>query len=166
MVLISQNAPGLQQCLNKISCYFDKRKLKLNIYKTKILIFNKSGKIIKGYKFIYKGRTIEIAESYQYLGLVFSNNGNFNKAINILREKGRKAVYLYILMRKLSNYNVTLGIKLFHVFILPILTYAFEVWAEYVNDFQTKVPLIYAIDKVFFQLILFTFTVKQIMQNM
>ena len=58
------------------------------------------------YKFIYKGRTIEIAESYQYLGLVFSNNGNFNKAINILREKGRKAVY--ILMRKLSNYNVTL----------------------------------------------------------
>ena len=128
MVLISQNASGLQQCLNKISCYFDKWKLKLNINKTKILIFNKSGKKIKGYKFIYKGRTIETAKSYQYLGLVFSNNGNFNKAINILKEKGRKAVY--ILMRKLSNYNVTLGIKLFHVFILPILTYAFEVWAS------------------------------------
>ena len=116
MVLISQNAFGLQECLNKISCYFDKWKLKPNINKTKILIFNKSGKKIKRYKFIYNGRTIEIAESYQYLGLVFRNNGNFNKAINILREKGRKAVY--ILMRKLSNYNVTLG------------TYAFEVWAS------------------------------------
>ena len=80
---------------------------------------------IKGYKFIYKGRTFEIAESYQYLGLVFSNNGNFNKAINILREKGRKAVC--ILMRK---YNVTLGIKLFHVIILPFITYAFGVWAS------------------------------------
>ena len=82
---------------------------------------------IEGYKFIYKGRTFEIDGSYQYLGLVFSNNGNFNNAVNSLREKGRKAVY--ILMRKLSNYNVTLRIKLFPVFILPIITYAFEVWA-------------------------------------
>ena len=42
---------------------------------------------------MYKENIVEIVNSYQYLGLVFNSNGNFNQAVNVLHDKGRKATY-------------------------------------------------------------------------
>ena len=137
MVLLSESAAGLQNCLNQISDYFKQWKLTVNTDKTKIVIFNKSGHKIKRYKFSYQStrNIIEIVESYQYLGLIFSSNGNFNRALSTLRDKGRKACYA--LNKKIPNCNVKIGIKLFKIIILPILTYGCEVWGpNYLNNLK------------------------------
>ena len=70
MILLSESAKGLQTCLRKLSEYFVQWKLKVNIDKTKIVIFNKGGCKIKRFKFTYKENIVEIVNIYQYLGLV------------------------------------------------------------------------------------------------
>ena len=46
-VLISESAEGLQHALDKIKEFSDKLLLKINTEKTKVMIFNKSGKLLK-----------------------------------------------------------------------------------------------------------------------
>jgi hypothetical protein len=53
IVLISESAKGLQNCLNKLSNYCDICNLSVNIDKSKVIIFNKSGKVIKKDNFKY-----------------------------------------------------------------------------------------------------------------
>ena len=74
MILLSESATGLRKCQSKLSEYFDKWKLQVNIAKTKIVIFNKGGCKIKRFKLMYKENIFERVNSYKYLGLVFNSN--------------------------------------------------------------------------------------------
>ena len=74
MILLSESATGLRKCQSKLSEYFDKWKLQVNIAKTKIVIFNKGGCKIKRFKLMYKENIVERVNSYKYLGLVFNSN--------------------------------------------------------------------------------------------
>ena len=47
LVLISQSKQGLQNALNKLQRYCDKWCLKINVDKTKVMIFNKQGRTLK-----------------------------------------------------------------------------------------------------------------------
>ena len=126
MVLLSESQSGLQMCLNKLNSYCQKWKLTVNTEKTKIMIFNKGGRIIKKSNFLYNNSPLEIVKNYKYLGLVFDCSGNFNQAIHNLNEKGKKA--LYVLIQKVPYSNVPINIKLFNTMVLPILTYGCEIW--------------------------------------
>ena len=60
------------------------------------------------YKNIVEIVTVQTVNSYQYLGLVFISNGNFNQAVNVLHDKGGKATYtllkkILIVMLKLVS---------------------------------------------------------------
>ena len=60
------------------------------------------------YKNIVEIVTVQTVNSYQYLGLVFTSNGNFNQAVNVLHDKGGKATYtllkkILIVMLKLVS---------------------------------------------------------------
>ena len=46
--------------------------------KSKIIIFNKSGKILRDYNFVHKNRKIEIVQSFCYLGIDTSASGSFS----------------------------------------------------------------------------------------
>lgn len=68
LVLLSESESGLQTCLNRISDY-TKWKMKINIKKTKIMIFNKSGKLFRC-EFKLGNQQLLSVRSYVYLGLV------------------------------------------------------------------------------------------------
>ena len=61
------------------------------VKKTKILIFNKSGRVLKGFKFFLNGIELEVAESYQYLGIKVRPSGSFTAAAEELTAKARRA---------------------------------------------------------------------------
>ena len=82
VVIMSETAEGLQGCLDKLKVYSDQWLLDINTDKTKVMIFNKSGKLIKGQYFIGLN-TIDIVNTYTYLGIVFRTSGNFSDAMNI-----------------------------------------------------------------------------------
>ena len=60
MILISSTAEGLHNCLNQLRDYCLKWDLSGNINKSKVIVFNKSGKILKGYKFSPDRKTIDV----------------------------------------------------------------------------------------------------------
>jgi hypothetical protein len=45
--------------------------LSVNTEKTKVMIFNKSGRKLKGYSFMYAQQSIGQASEYKYLGIIF-----------------------------------------------------------------------------------------------
>ena len=47
LILLSESEHGLQRCLDKLSCYAKKWQMRINIKKTKAIIFNKSGKMVR-----------------------------------------------------------------------------------------------------------------------
>ena len=70
------------------------------------------------------------------MGLKKTSTGNFNLAINDLRDKGRRAFYT---IKKTSNIDIPIRIwlKIFKSITEPILLYGSEVWGPLVNqDFE------------------------------
>ena len=77
---VSQSAEGLQNVIDKVYSFYTSLGLQLNSKKTKVIIFNKSGKVLKGYSFLLAGAQIEVADSYQYLGVKLRPSGSFTEA--------------------------------------------------------------------------------------
>ena len=55
LILISSTAEGLHNCLKQLSDYCLKWDFSVNISKSKVIVFNKSEKILKDYKFLLQG---------------------------------------------------------------------------------------------------------------
>ena len=73
-------AEELQNALNEFQMYCFERKLKVNVDKTKLLIFSK-GPMLKT-KFYYNNLVIESVRDFKYLGVVFSRTVLFVKRKN------------------------------------------------------------------------------------
>ena len=82
IVLLSESAQGLQNLLNKLKIFCDKWNLLVNKNKSKVMIFNRSGKILKGHNFVYDGNTVSLVNEYKYLGIIFKPSGSFTEAID------------------------------------------------------------------------------------
>ena len=52
LIIMSEKASRLQSALDKLNTYCDKWDLDINVEKTKIMIFNKSGRMLKQQKFL------------------------------------------------------------------------------------------------------------------
>jgi hypothetical protein len=84
---LSDSAKGLQKSLNILKIYCDKWNLKVNIGKTKAIVFNKSGRTLKGFSFLYEDEPISLTNEYKYLGILFKPSGTFSDAIDYLSKK-------------------------------------------------------------------------------
>ncbi len=132
-VLLSETREGLQQSLEKIKEYCDNWLLKINSDKTKVMIFNKSGRLLKE-KFTLGNEQLENVSSYTYLGLVFVPSGSFNPAMNTLCKKASKAMFK--LRRSINKLNLSpkLSLLLYDTLIRPISMYGSEVWGSFIKE--------------------------------
>lgn len=146
LVLLSKSARGLQTCLERLYHYCSKWSLKVNLSKTKVIIFNKAGKLLSNFHFFYNHQEIEITRKYCYLGIVFNCAGTFADAIERLTDQGRKA--LFKLQQKRLQNHVTTALKLFEVLIVPILSYCSEVWAPLYSSKFSPDNLFQSCDKI------------------
>jgi len=129
LVLFSETATGLQNMLNKLEHYCTKWQLRINLKKTKVMIFNKGGHVIKRFKFTYNSEALELTQKYCYLGIVFTSSGNFNSALDALNDKASKV--LFKIRQFDTRQHLSLTIKLFNNLVVPILRYGCEVWTPY-----------------------------------
>ena len=79
LILLSESEHGLQRCLDKLNVYAKKWQMRINIKKTKAIIFNKSGKIFRS-EFKLGNQPIQVTDSYVYLGITFTPSGSFSLA--------------------------------------------------------------------------------------
>ena len=136
LVILSTSATGLQSALNKLDTYCSTWGLEVNLDKTNILIFNKSGRILKDH-FFFRGSLLKNTNRYKYLGIIFSASGSFCHAVEHLTEQAAKALFK-LKQRHILNNPVT-AIKLFDMLIVPILRYCSEVWGPaYINKLNSS----------------------------
>ena len=134
LVLLSPTPQGLQQSLDLLELYCQNWALTINLQKTKVMIFQKrfrSQDVMP--KFSLGTNHIEYCTHYTYLGIKLSTTGNFNQAINELREKARRAFYA-IKKNLQTDIPIPIWLKLIECVIEPIALYGSEVWGPLVNN--------------------------------
>ena len=75
LVLISESAEGLQNCMDTLSNYCMEWKLHINLEKTKVMVCStRKRKICHG--FYYNSSIVEITDRYNYLVVILHLNGS------------------------------------------------------------------------------------------
>ena len=128
ILLLSQSKEGLQAMLQALNLYAEKNGMSLNIKKTKVMIFNKTGRHIR-MNFQFGQDRLTSTREYKYLGFLITPSGEINSGLKDLKDRAQRA--LFKLKKKMGSTFRTkpsLTIKLFRSLIEPILLYASDLW--------------------------------------
>ena len=125
-ILLAESAEDLQVQLNAFGEYCDNWKMKVNVNKTKIMVYGFE-KLRQNLKFTYKNVDIEIVKQFNYLGVIFTKTCNFDVTKKHLSDKALKAMYEVHKMGRLYKLSVKIQLDLFDKMIKPILLYGCEV---------------------------------------
>jgi Reverse transcriptase (RNA-dependent DNA polymerase) len=133
IALISSSRKGLQHSLTALGTFCDEKKLTVNLKKTQIVVFNdpRSSKAISANEsYVYKGETLDIVDTYTYLGVVFERGSKWalTKKRNITAM--RKA--MFAMMHRIQELKIEsplLQCSLFDALVAPVISYGCEMWA-------------------------------------
>ena len=130
LLLISKSEQGLQNAMNKMADFYSSLKLKININKTKVMIFNKRGLTLdKVYKFNINGQKVEVTDEYKYLGLKMRPSGSMQMAVQELNEKASRAWFgISHMIYKNKRLEVKRALDIFDSLVTPVALYASEFW--------------------------------------
>ena len=128
LIIFSKTENGLKQSLRYLEEYCKLWQLDINVKKSKIMIFNSSGKKLKSDRYLLQGHTLEITDSYCYLGIDFTPSGSFRHTQKNLREKAQKAMFPLYSVISQFNISISHSLNLFQTFVNPAL-YNAENWA-------------------------------------
>ena len=126
-VILSESESDLQAQLDAFHEYCLTWKLKVNIDKTKIVIFG-SGLTPQNLSFKYNGSEVEVVKNFNYLGIIFSKTGNFNLAKKRLVDKAVVSMYEVLKLGRKHNLSIKCILSLFDKMVKPILLYVCEIW--------------------------------------
>jgi hypothetical protein len=112
-----------------LKLFGNKWNLSVNTEKTKVMIFDKSGRELKGYSVMYAQQSIGQASEYKYLSIIFKPSGSFPYATDQQSKKACKAMFCIQKYLLSDNMNIYGHIKLFNACVQPILLYCSEVWS-------------------------------------
>ena len=123
-MLISTSQLGLNNSLDKLSDFCSGWDVELNYKKSQVIIFNTTGRVLRGYTFTYRGKPLQIVKTYFYLGIDFFSSRSFPIG-HSNAEKARKAMSpLLSIIPDSQICKKSLG--LFNSFIRPITLYNLE----------------------------------------
>lgn len=131
----------LECSLNSAQKYFRKWKIKVNHEKTQAIIFpfNNSPKRIPSLHLEIEGVTVNVKDNIKYLGLIIDKKLNFKLHINYVCEKAIKCGRaLFPLLNRRSCLNNTNKLLLYKMCILPLMSYACQIWFEKAAKSNTK----------------------------
>ena len=153
LLLVSQTATGLQNCIDKMSDFYKGLELKINIKKTKVMIFNKRGiKMDKKFSFSIKNARLEITDQYQYLGLKLRPSGSMNLAVQELCDKASRAWFgISNLIFKNNRMDVDKALGIFDSLVTPVATYGSPLWLPYIlpqNSFKSAESILDSWEKL------------------
>ena len=129
ILLVSHSIQGLQNQINILRLQSQKLGLNINTTKTQIVVFRKGGRLAKLEKWFYGNTELKIVNSYKYLGLDFTTRLSFNNATRPFIAKAKQSCYeINKSLNSLNCYSLDVFTKLFDSKVLPVLSYASEVW--------------------------------------
>ena len=139
-VLLAESVDDLQEQLNCLSEYCNLWKLKVNVDKSKVMVFTK-GRLPNNVTFTYNDIVLDIVNEFNYLGVIFTNTGNFSKAKKANVDKATRAMYDILKQGRIHNLSIDCQLDLFDKIVQPILLYGCEVWGYGNNKVIERVHL-------------------------
>ena len=130
MALLSLCSEGLQYSLNKLCTYCNKWKLEVSTIKTKVMTFNSSGRLLKGYRFYYNGISLEQVKEFKYLGTTFSASGSHQLPKEKPRKQANKAYFPMLKALHKIEFDAVPSLHLFDTLLTLILNYNCEVLSQ------------------------------------
>ena len=128
LVLMSTSEEGLQRLLNALQIFCENRRLRVNLVKTEVVVFETQRQECS--IFTYSGHPLTRSDSFKYLGLWFeATKEGFAKSLGEHLEAARKT--MNNMLRRCAQISLTCPrriCKLFDALVLPILSYGCEVW--------------------------------------
>jgi hypothetical protein len=142
VALLSLSPVGLQNQLNILENFCSQIQLEINVQKTKIMVFRKGGVLSKHEQWYLYNEKVEIVNQYCYLGYIFTPSASPKIGTSQLVKKSKKAM---IALTNAFKHNREMTreayFKIFDGKILPILTYASEIWGVNRLDNVEKIHL-------------------------
>ncbi|OXA59193.1 LINE-1 retrotransposable element ORF2 protein [Folsomia candida] len=135
VVIVANSADSLQGKINVAATFFKDRGLQCSISKTKIVIFAKRrSSDLPPFK--WNDDTVDIVDSYTYLGVTMHRNGTFNRAHKEFKEKATAAVMKVLNITRRSGVPpLSTQFKLFNSIARATLLYGSSIWAmKFVDD--------------------------------
>ena len=92
LVMFSETEEGLNDMLIELAVYTDENALTINTDKTKAMIFNKTGRLLKR-NFKFRNTNIETVREYKYLGFILVPSGSFVSGLQDLKARANRAIF-------------------------------------------------------------------------
>lgn len=127
LVVFSVSKKGLQRKLDHLNEYCNKWGMKINKTKTKVVVFSKVNPKVH-ISFRFGEDIIETAEEYKYLGVILHKRGHFIRAQDHLSKQANKALHTLRRTFRRTDINFDIISQLYDSLIMPISTYAAEIW--------------------------------------
>ena len=131
LALLSRSVRGLQNQLQLLEAYAHRWGLTVNVAKTKVVVFGRrrlpSSDVLS---VRYGGKVLEVVDSFKYLGIVFHASHAFAAAASPRVAAARRA--MHATRRRCAELGLTrtsMQLRLFDVFVTPVLSYGAEIWA-------------------------------------
>ena len=113
IILLSELEAGLQECIDKLSQYCESWCLNVNYEKSKVMIYNKVGRLYGNSNYYVNNIKLEVVRGYKYLGIICSVNGRFSAAISELMKRGQEDYYKLCSLFKNASPSVNIMIHTF-----------------------------------------------------
>ena len=128
LLLLSKSQIGLQNMLNKLKIYTENNGLSVNIDKTKVMIFNKTGRHMRR-SFKLGELRLETTRQYKYLGFMITPSGEINTGLRDLKDRAQRAfMKMKTKLGEMFQKHPLITLKLYESLIKPILLYASDFW--------------------------------------
>ena len=114
--------------LKEMEGYCKGNELLLNTGKTKVMTFNKTGRLIRK-NFTFNNIQLETVRSYKYLGFLITPSSEINSGLKDPRDRAMKAFFkMKTTVGIQFNRNIQTMVNLLDSLIKPILLYCSDFW--------------------------------------
>ena len=126
---VADTKQNLQRQINYIEQFCNVTGMKINVDKSKIMVFRRGGPLRSYEQWYFNGNQIEVVPYYKYLGAFFTPTLSWSKTQDTLRLQATKAVAsIYTFQKRFGYFHLKDAFKLFDSIVTPILCYSSEMW--------------------------------------
>lgn len=140
LVILADGPAQMQRNMDLLQEYCHVNGLTVNVDKSSIVVFKKSGRPSQSDLFSYKGEKVKIQNTFNYLGIMFSSSGLFLQATLQAKRKAciANSSVIGTLVRAQSQ-DWSTRIKLYETIAKTSLLYGAEVWAlRYLEELESS----------------------------
>jgi exonuclease III len=155
IVLLAENLEDLQKMIDVVARYSVKWRFRENLGKCGVMeVFAKKPRPLK-FTFLgmestirnsipcsFLGQKVAWVAEYQYLGVYFHEDLNWNRHVEYLLGKVKKRVAKYMRVFRSRDQPVELRLVAWEVIVLPMLLYGSEVWFCSNSNYRSKLETI------------------------